>query len=118
MTSQEIFDIVVTHLRKQGKPAMNNIGGCSYRGVDGTKCAVGCLIPDSIYKSEMEGSIAEELVIQFEGLYHLIEHKHLLGLLQSAHDKNNTIGYWANFLEKDLQEIANQNNLVYTEATK
>ena len=29
--------------------------GCLYRGPNGTKCAVGALIPDELYKEEIEG---------------------------------------------------------------
>ena len=54
MTKQEIFDTVVTHLRKQAVRSMRG-PDCVYRSPDGLKCAVGCLIPDSEYKSNWEG---------------------------------------------------------------
>lgn len=45
MTLQEIFDTVVTHLRKQGERAMvvhdAALNGCAYRGDRGTMCAAG-----------------------------------------------------------------------------
>ena len=58
MNQQEIFDTVVTHLRKQGKKAvvMGSEGpSCMYRSPDGLKCAAGCLIPDRDYLPEFEG---------------------------------------------------------------
>lgn len=56
MELQEIYDKVKAHLLSQGKPAMDVDGRCSvYRAEDGTKCAVGCLIPDELYRPEFEG---------------------------------------------------------------
>ena len=57
MTKQEIFDTVVLHLRAQGKksPFHGSYGSCVYRGVSGTKCAIGCLIPDEDFNPEWEG---------------------------------------------------------------
>lgn len=58
MTEQEIFDKVVTHLLTQGRQSLvdeNLFGGCAYRGHDGTKCAVGCLISDEAYVPALEG---------------------------------------------------------------
>ena len=59
MTNQEIFDKVLTHLRKQGKRAIDvNDEVCMYRGHEpGTSCAAGCLIKDEFYSKEFEGCI-------------------------------------------------------------
>ena len=51
---QDIFDRVATHLLLQGRPALNAEGYCKLRGNDGTKCAVGCLIPDERYHQQLE----------------------------------------------------------------
>lgn len=53
MTEQEAFDIALAGLRKQGKPSKNNYS-CLYRGPDGTRCAVGFLMPDELYKPEYD----------------------------------------------------------------
>ncbi len=53
MNKQEIFETVVRHLHAQGRPAMNG-DNCRYRSSDGLSCAVGCLIPDSCYDSNLE----------------------------------------------------------------
>lgn len=59
LTMQEIFDKVVNHMLTQGKrsavqrPYLTS-QACLYRGPDGLKCAVGCLIPDSEYSTAFD----------------------------------------------------------------
>lgn len=53
MNRQEIFDKVVTHLYKQGKPCRNE-NGCLYRDNEGNSCAIGCLISDENYNPIIE----------------------------------------------------------------
>lgn len=55
MTPQEIFDKVATHLLTQRERAFGIDGECCYRGVGGTKCAIGALIPDELYDKKLEG---------------------------------------------------------------
>jgi hypothetical protein len=56
-TMQQEFDAVVAHLYKQGRPA-TVASRCFYRTTasDGSKlsCAVGCRIPDDVYRLEMD----------------------------------------------------------------
>lgn len=56
MTNQEVFEKVVRHLRAQGEKSL--MPGCSvacaYRGENGRKCAVGCLIADEHYAPDLE----------------------------------------------------------------
>lgn len=59
-TPQSIFDYVVAHLRKQGRPAVGGqYNGCVYRHYDPSgavlMCAVGCLIPEYLYLPQYEG---------------------------------------------------------------
>lgn len=68
-SGQEVFDFVVNHLRAQGKRCSNEIYACSYRGYNdndeqGKKlaCAIGCLIPDSLYCTWMEGGGVTNLI--------------------------------------------------------
>lgn len=64
MNIQEIFNKIVTHLREQNCKSYDpNRASCMYRGPNGTKCAVGCLIPDEIYSREMEGRNFQFLVL-------------------------------------------------------
>lgn len=58
MTNQDVFNRVVTHLRAQGRRAVDERGKCRYRAPDDTKCAAGCLILDEYYHLAMEGSSA------------------------------------------------------------
>lgn len=54
-TKQEVFDAVVKHLLTQGQQSIDKNGwNCLYRNDNGLKCAIGALIPDSMYKSSME----------------------------------------------------------------
>jgi hypothetical protein len=55
MSRQQIFDTVKNGLLAQGKKSTNeNKYCCQYRGIGNTKCAVGFLIPDSMYTKDME----------------------------------------------------------------
>lgn len=86
MNNQEAFDIMVKHLRKQGRRCMAD-KKCLYRGPDGMKCAVGALIPDSHYDPEMEsGGAAEDIA----GNYRIPEwdgiETALLSNMQDVHD--------------------------------
>jgi hypothetical protein len=53
-----MFDVVVKHLWAQGRRATSSDSSnasCKYRGIHGTKCAIGALIPDELYRPEIEG---------------------------------------------------------------
>jgi hypothetical protein len=50
----EMLDFTVGKLREQGKRAIDR-GVCLYRAPDGSKCAAGHWIPDTLYTSAMEG---------------------------------------------------------------
>lgn len=105
MNQQEIFDKVVHHLHKQGKPALlftnSAEGHCAYRGDDGSTCAVGCLIADEFYEPIFEGGGAGRADIQRAveaslGRQLTYLDMKLLGALQSAHDLHLRHG-WASF---------------------
>ena len=65
-----IFNTVYNHLLKQGKQSLHvrlggNIDGCAYRGWDGSKCAIGCLINDEHYSFILEEyTISNEFIRQ------------------------------------------------------
>lgn len=52
------------HLLEQRIVARDEAGRCSYRGVGGLKCAVGCLIKDKYYDKMMEGESADDLLVK------------------------------------------------------
>jgi len=57
ISRQAIFDSVVTQMLAQKRKSM--IGGkCKYRGENGLKCAVGCVLPDEVYTPDLEVGIS------------------------------------------------------------
>ncbi len=70
-TLQGIFDTVKDHLLKQNARSERgdellslSLGksGCAYRGQDGLKCAIGCLIPDEDYEPRFEGQGVDDIL--------------------------------------------------------
>ena len=89
MNKQETFETVSKHLFAQGKRSYDEGQRiCQYRYTDGTKCAVGCLIPDEMYKEGMEGWSVRILFNTFPEIKELLgaENIRLLENLQTAHD--------------------------------
>jgi hypothetical protein len=82
-TAQEVYDIVATHLLKQNKRSITHRGTCAYRGIDGLKCAAGCLIPEEIYKSDFEGVTWTSLIHSHDFPQ---DHRKLIENLQHIHD--------------------------------
>jgi len=93
-TAQEIFTIVVNHLRKQkyksSEPDDNNHYTCLYHDPDGSRCAVGILINNEDYKKEYEHNSLDKLLELRLLPEHLHEefwtHRRLLLDLQYLHD--------------------------------
>ena len=54
LTNKEIIDRVEKHLLSQGVKSFKE-GRCSYRGLNNSSCAIGCLIPDELYHFSIEG---------------------------------------------------------------
>lgn len=106
MERQEIFDTVARHLLTQMAKAVRGrspAGGpddsCMYRAPSGRKCAVGCLIPDSVYTPNIEGaSVCATVEGQalFPEMHSILERLNLLERsklkliveLQDVHDMN------------------------------
>ena len=121
MNQQEIFDTVVSGLRKQNKKSLNADGKCAYRGVDGTKCAAGFLIPDEYYHPWMDDwddARREETGLTFDciigdarsenKLSSFKENIRLILDLQEIHDS-----YHENDWEKFWEQIASGYNLTF-----
>lgn len=94
-SKQEIFDTVATHLLTQMERSKfpSEEQGCLYRGPGKLTCAVGCIIPDSLYTTDMEGYTAEELFRRYPIQFAIVglsknEHQELLSDLQTLHDGN------------------------------
>lgn len=109
MDDQEIFDTVAEHLFRQGTRSYAMDRGCLYRGPDGTKCAVGCLIQDDDYTPNMENKSVYAL--EEDGLLpkYLMKNIRLLSSLQMVHDTDG----WGNRdeMRQALEEVAGMFNL-------
>ncbi len=64
MTDQEIYEAQIAHFSaKETKFGFDNEDvKCLYRGPGGSKCAVGCLIPDEMYKTGFEDKPGPEVL--------------------------------------------------------
>lgn len=101
-TPQQVADFVVTHLYKQGKPAIQK-GSCVYRKFedDGTclMCAVGALLTDEEFAPDFNSVGLHALLqkntpkLSEDSLNFYRKHFDLLSRLQDVHD------LWATDLE-------------------
>lgn len=112
-TAQELFDTIVTHLRTQGVQSKDEMKGvCLYRGPNSTKCAVGILIPDELYRPNMEDnnidSLIEKDLVPSELVEEFSSNKALLLDLQYVHDQS-LPEYW----EEGLSHVARKHHLQY-----
>lgn len=114
---QTVFDRVKTHLLTQNAKSMTNENGyfyCKYRTSDELKCAIGCLIADEDYHSELEGSGVRvnygrnNNFLRGSGIY--CGHPRMLDLLsrlQRLHDQEDVCDW-----KIGLQEIAIEFSLI------
>lgn len=84
LNNQTAFDTIIRHLRKQGRPAVNEEGTCMYRTHIGLSCAVGCLIPDSEYAPEFEEQTIDGIFDDIPSLSGVS--RPLLAQMQEWHD--------------------------------
>jgi len=114
MELQELFDRVVKHLLTQNKRANDDgYSGCKYRTKDGLSCAVGCLIADGHYNTELEnhGVLFPEVMAAVEAsIGCTLSTKQLVVLngLQRIHDLY-TVVEWP----RELKRIATEFGLTY-----
>ena len=110
-TEQEVFDQVARHLLTQNKASLDMLGNsCQYRGIDGLKCAAGCLISDDEYQPDMERTYWGELV---NSNLAPKEHEEIIAMLQDIHD-DWPPSRWL-FALKDLAAERNLNTSVLDE---
>lgn len=87
MTNQEIFDTVAKHLLTQKRRSKGvNSDASMYRGKDGLKCAIGCLITDEEYNKNFEGRSIFTLVKEEGHLQRFRKNLSILIELQKVHD--------------------------------
>jgi hypothetical protein len=87
-TTQQVYDFVVNHLRRQGGPAVDASGTCLYRAARNYKCGVGCLITDEEYSPDIEGTDIETLSEGPDSALPVffLRHNELLLDMQNIHD--------------------------------
>ena len=113
MNRQETYDKVRDHLMTQRKPSQkyshsSEMMMCRYRGSKGRMCAIGCLIPDELYSSSIEGEIVRKLPADILAALGVSgpDDAHFLQRLQSIHDDVKP-SFWA----ESLYEFAESNGL-------
>ncbi len=106
---QEVLNIVVPALRKQGtRSTMRGKGSrCRYRGVGETKCAIGHLIPDAEYHPSQEEMSLLIVVIEIPSLNKYKEIVTFLGSLRMIHDE-----YPPRYWESEWSDLARDYELV------
>lgn len=93
VTEQEIFDRVATHLLAQQRASVSRDNHrCRYRNDFGLKCAIGALIPDDLYRPQMENLSVVRLLQNFPELSHYMPDNTLplCKELQSIHDRTSS----------------------------
>ena len=116
MDTQDVFDYCASHMLMQGKRGCDERGKCMYRAPGGGRCAVGFLIPDSIYSPIMEHRYAGDLAAMLETTWYghrfarfLRAHIGLLHELQAIHDGREP-GAW----QTELYALAQRRGLDVT----
>lgn len=98
LSKSEIFNKVFAHLSSQKRAAKNKSGICQYRTQNGkgkNMCAVGCLIPEKNYDSNIEGNSIENIyndphlwksIFKGTGINRSNPNLYLLDSMQFMHD--------------------------------
>jgi len=126
---QTEFDTVVSHVRKQRVKSTTKDGDCTYRGLNNTKCAIGCLIPDAVYNQGMESKNVYTFRDEHPNVYKLILDNAELqdsetivrfySGMQQAHDHaSENVNDFLHMFERQAQCLARDFGLKYTAANK
>jgi len=99
-SNQQVVEKVAHHLgfqfkKSQKRDRETHRNSCLYRGPNNTMCAAGCLIPDKLYKKELEGVAINAFLNRYSTIYYNknIDHifknidSDLLRFLQAIHDE-------------------------------
>jgi hypothetical protein len=115
MNKQEVINKVHQYFIVEKHPQSIEVisGQCRYRNPVGNKCAIGCLIPDSIYTKDMEALTVKSLLNRYPDVSRTLniqdEDIEFLDALQRIHDKR-----FESF-ERELKYICNIYALEYPE---
>ena len=91
ITTQQVVDTIHSHFfEKENPPGLDGEGRCTYLGPDGSRCAVGCLMPEALIRCEgniVAGSITG-VIREYPYIREFFSKVdiHLLQSIQSAHD--------------------------------
>lgn len=119
MNNQDAFDTTLTNLMNQGICSMTPYHCCRYRGPNGTKCAVGHLIPDDLYSKDIEGMGAISLCGRplYKSFFNGVN-TNLLRAMQIAHDTLAISGgaptQWRNSFWSSMKDVAKKWSLNQT----
>lgn len=106
--NQKTFNKVARHLLKQNQKSTSrasNSTRCLYRGPNGLRCAIGCLIPNRLYNESMEDKCAGHFSMA-PILQQLGHDPYFCDKLQLIHD-----GYEPAEWRSKLEEFAKEYNL-------
>ena len=112
--TQRVFDEALKHIRKQGRPSVNQ-NGCAYRSSIGLGCAFAPAI--RTYHKVMESQSARALLRHYALALHKWARRadpDICGQIQNAHDDScNSRDFMADF-EAEMALIAKRYGLKYT----
>ena len=97
ITTEEIYNKVSEHLLSMKNQSVDEKDDCVYRGPNGSKCAIGCLIKDEFYSKDLETKSIDLHGRIKEAVEKSIARKltnnetRMLAALQALHDQNM---YW------------------------
>jgi hypothetical protein len=113
LTKQEAFDKALAHLRQQGRKC-NRGSECLYRDGD-RRCAFGALIPDHLYRPDMETLNAATVLGNHPALQEILDPKDesfYMDLQRNMHDRVVDSSF-AQSLEMGAQQVATKYSLEY-----
>ena|ERR1700679_229238 len=112
MNNQEVFNEIVTHLRKQECKAQDTSSLCMYRTQSGLKCAAGCLIRDEEYAPWMERRLFDTILMNERTPKSLVDrledNGNVIMRMQRVHDD-----YQPDQWEEQFQKVAEDFGLKY-----
>jgi hypothetical protein len=111
LSRQEMFDIMVRHLRQQKHQALAMEGGaCVYLTESGLKCAVGALIPDGHPAQADSGGVSSTWG-RYPDLFHEADVAFLGECQRRLHDDSQPSDWTEDYFERMVQYIAEKYDL-------
>lgn len=115
MTPQEALNAIHQHITSGASRCVAEAGldpkACLYRNDRGNRCFIGKLIPDDLYKPEMEGLDAATLADGYAKVPFANLSRKFLSDLQALHDQDENWNRDGSFKMSALRKIANRYGL-------